>query len=61
MEAKEPRKALGRGLALRDLFLANGLFDGERIHPDWPRDQLDKWYEAPVDALSFSDNCVLVT
>ena len=30
------------------------------IHPDWPRDQLTEWYEAPVDALSFSDNCILV-
>ncbi len=43
-----------------DLYLANGLFDEERVHPDWPRDQLHRWYEAPVDALSFSDNCLLV-
>ncbi len=43
-----------------DLYLANGLFDQERIHPDWPRDQLHRWYEAPVDALSFGDNCLLV-
>jgi D-alanyl-D-alanine carboxypeptidase/D-alanyl-D-alanine-endopeptidase (penicillin-binding protein 4) len=43
-----------------DLYLANGFFDHQRIHPDWPRDQLDRWYEAPVDALSFSDNCLLV-
>ncbi len=42
------------------LYLANGLFDHERIHPDWPRDQLHRWYEAPVDALSFGDNCLLV-
>ncbi len=43
-----------------DLYLANGLFDHERVHPDWPRDQLHRWYEAPVDALSFEDNCLLV-
>ena len=43
-----------------DLFLVHGLYDDERIHPDWPRDQLTRWYEAPVDALSFNDNCVLV-
>lgn len=42
------------------LVLVHGLFDDERVHPDWPRDQLDRWYEAPVDALSFSDNCLLV-
>jgi D-alanyl-D-alanine carboxypeptidase/D-alanyl-D-alanine-endopeptidase (penicillin-binding protein 4) len=43
-----------------DLYLAHGLFETLRVHPDWPRDQLAEWYEAPVDALSFSDNCVLV-
>lgn len=43
-----------------EIFLVNGLFEGPRVHPDWPRDQLTAWYEAPVDALSFNDNCVLV-
>lgn len=43
-----------------DLYLAHGLFEPLRVHPDWPRDQLAEWYEAPVDALSFEDNCILV-
>ncbi len=43
-----------------DVYLDHGLFAPPRIHPDWPRDQLSKWYEAPVEALSFNDNCVLV-
>jgi D-alanyl-D-alanine carboxypeptidase/D-alanyl-D-alanine-endopeptidase (penicillin-binding protein 4) len=43
-----------------DLYLAHGLFEQLRVHPDWPRDQAAEWYEAPVDALSFEDNCVLV-
>lgn len=43
-----------------NLYLAHGLFKGPQIHPDWPRDQLTQWYEAPVDALSFNDNCILV-
>ncbi len=43
-----------------DLYLVNGIFEAPRVHPDWPRDQLSTWYEAPVDALSFSDNCILV-
>jgi D-alanyl-D-alanine carboxypeptidase/D-alanyl-D-alanine-endopeptidase (penicillin-binding protein 4) len=38
----------------------SGLFEPPRIHPDWPRDQLTRWYEAPVDGLSFNDNCILV-
>ncbi|MEA2692463.1 MAG: hypothetical protein QOJ16_1850 [Acidobacteriota bacterium] len=43
-----------------DLYLASGLFEAQEIHPDWPRGQLDSWYEAPIAALSFNDNCVLV-
>jgi len=43
-----------------ELVLVNGLFAEPRVHPDWPRDQLTAWYEAPIDALSFNDNCVLV-
>ncbi len=43
-----------------DLVLVHGLFADTVIHPDWPRNQLDRWYEAPVAALSFSDNCALI-
>jgi D-alanyl-D-alanine carboxypeptidase/D-alanyl-D-alanine-endopeptidase (penicillin-binding protein 4) len=43
-----------------DVYLAHGMFTSPNVHPDWPRDQLTRWYEAPVDALSFSDNCILV-
>lgn len=43
-----------------DLYLAHGIFDDQLVHPDWPRDQLEEWYEAPVAGLSFNDNCVLV-
>ena len=60
---REWAAALGR-LGIRrvegDLILVHGLFDTEFVHPDWPRDQLTRWYEAPVAALSFNDNCVLV-
>ncbi len=43
-----------------DIYLAPDLFGDRFVHPDWPDDQLDRWYEAPVAALSFNDNCVLV-
>ncbi|MDH3522608.1 MAG: D-alanyl-D-alanine carboxypeptidase/D-alanyl-D-alanine-endopeptidase [Acidobacteriota bacterium] len=44
-----------------DLVLVDGFFEAEGVHPDWPRDQLHKWYEAPVSALTFNDNCVWVS
>jgi D-alanyl-D-alanine carboxypeptidase/D-alanyl-D-alanine-endopeptidase (penicillin-binding protein 4) len=53
-------KAQGIRRITGNLFLVNGLFNPPNIHPDWPRDQLTSWYEAPVEALSFNDNCVLV-
>ncbi len=43
-----------------DIYLDGGLFEPLEIHPDWPRAQLASWYEAPIAALSFSDNCILV-
>lgn len=43
-----------------DLVLFDGFFDRQWVHPDWPKDQLTRWYEAPVSALSFNDNCVLL-
>lgn len=43
-----------------DVFLVHGFFEPPRVHPDWPKDQLGRWYEAPVEALSFNDNCILV-
>lgn len=53
-------KARGISRVSGSLYLVNGLFNPPNVHPDWPRDQLTSWYEAPVEALSFNDNCVLV-
>ena len=43
-----------------DLYLASGLFEPTQVHPEWPRNQLTDWYEAPIASLAFSDNCILV-
>ncbi len=53
-------KSIGAGRIDGDLVLVHGLFDQQYVHPDWPRNQLTRWYEAPVAALSFNDNCLLV-
>jgi len=53
-------KASGVERIRGDIYLAHGIFDDQLVHPDWPRDQLEEWYEAPVAGLSFNDNCVLV-
>ena len=44
-----------------DVIADDRLFDRELRHPGWPRDQADRWYEAPVSALCLGDGCVEVT
>jgi len=43
-----------------DLVVDDSAFDAEFVHPDWPKDQLYRWWCAPVCALSFNDNCIAV-
>ena len=44
-----------------DLILNASFFDGVARHPEWPSGQEAKWYQAPISALSFNDNVVLVS
>ncbi len=44
-----------------DLVLNAGAFDNEYRHPDWPESRDTRWYQAPISALSYNDNCVLVS
>jgi D-alanyl-D-alanine carboxypeptidase/D-alanyl-D-alanine-endopeptidase (penicillin-binding protein 4) len=42
------------------LVLDVSFFDDAQVHPDWPAEQEARWYQAPVSALSYNDNVVLV-
>lgn len=44
-----------------DLILNASFFDSVGRHPDWPVGQEAKWYQAPISALSYNDNVVLVS
>lgn len=44
-----------------DLVLNDSLFDTIGRHPDWPAGQEARWYQAPISALSYNDNVVLVS
>ena len=44
-----------------DLVLNAGAFDNVYRHPDWPESRDTRWYQAPISALSYNDNCVLVS
>ncbi len=44
-----------------DLILNASSFDEEYRHPDWPPNRDSRWYQAPVSALSYNDNVVVVS
>ncbi|MCK6456848.1 MAG: D-alanyl-D-alanine carboxypeptidase/D-alanyl-D-alanine-endopeptidase [Phycisphaerae bacterium] len=40
------------------LLIDDSVFDRQFTNPDWPSDQYQEWYSAPVGGLNFADNCV---
>ena len=47
--------------SLDKVVLDDAVFDQQWRHPDWPDDQADRWYQAPVGGLNINDNCLDVT
>jgi D-alanyl-D-alanine carboxypeptidase/D-alanyl-D-alanine-endopeptidase (penicillin-binding protein 4) len=43
---------------LSTIALDDRVFDRQHRHPDWPPDQAQAWYQAPVGGLNFNDNCL---
>jgi D-alanyl-D-alanine carboxypeptidase/D-alanyl-D-alanine-endopeptidase (penicillin-binding protein 4) len=44
-----------------DLILDTSFFDSVTRHPEWRQGQEARWYQAPVSALSYNDNVVVVS
>lgn len=44
-----------------DIVLNSSFFDSVGRHPEWPAGQESRWYQAPISALSYNDNVVLVS
>jgi len=49
-------KAVNGGVVVDDSY-----FDQQHTHPLWPKGQHAAWFHAPSGALSFNDNCILLT
>jgi D-alanyl-D-alanine carboxypeptidase/D-alanyl-D-alanine-endopeptidase (penicillin-binding protein 4) len=48
-----------QGIAsIRDVLVDAGVFDSERVHPNWPREQLNRWYACEVSGVNYNDNCI---
>jgi D-alanyl-D-alanine carboxypeptidase/D-alanyl-D-alanine-endopeptidase (penicillin-binding protein 4) len=40
------------------IVIDDRIFDAQRVHPNWPTDQLHLWYCAEVAGLNFNNNCL---
>jgi len=54
-------KAKGVQKITGDIIIDDTIFDREYVHPDWPHDQLNRWYSAEIGGVSFNDNCIDLT
>jgi len=44
--------------AVKDIVVDSSVFDDQRVHPHWPKDELNKWYACEVSGLNYNGNCV---
>lgn len=48
----------GVGSVTGDVIVDDSIFDAQTVHPSWDKDDLGKWYAAPVTGLTINDGCV---
>lgn len=53
-------KAAGVRQIPGNIVIDDSILDQQFIHPNWPADQFQKWYEAPIGGLNFNANCTAV-
>jgi D-alanyl-D-alanine carboxypeptidase/D-alanyl-D-alanine-endopeptidase (penicillin-binding protein 4) len=45
-------------VSVSDIVLDASIFDGERVHPSWPKNQLHQKYACEVSGLNYNGNCI---
>ena len=46
--------------SVKDIIVDSSAFDDQRVHPNWPKEDLNKWYACEVSGLNFNANCIEV-
>jgi D-alanyl-D-alanine carboxypeptidase/D-alanyl-D-alanine-endopeptidase (penicillin-binding protein 4) len=46
--------------SITDIIVDSTVFDDERVHPNWSREDLNRWYACEVSGLNYNGNCVEV-
>ena len=50
-----------RGIeTIEDIIIDSSVFDDQRVHPNWPSEDLNRWYACEVSGLNFINNCIKV-
>jgi len=44
--------------AITDIVVDSTIFDDERVHPSWPKEELNRWYACEVSGLNYNGNCI---
>jgi D-alanyl-D-alanine carboxypeptidase/D-alanyl-D-alanine-endopeptidase (penicillin-binding protein 4) len=46
---------------ITDIIVDSTIFDDERVHPNWPKKELNRRYACEVSGLNFNGNCIDIT
>jgi len=46
---------------VKGITVDSTVFDDERVHPNWPSKQLNRWYAAEICGLNYNGNCVRIS
>lgn len=53
---------ISRGIEkINNVNVDTGVFEDKRVHPNWPKAQLNRWYACEVSGLNFNANCIEMT
>ena len=48
----------GNVTAVTDIVVDSTVFDDERVHPSWPKEELNRWYACEISGLNYNGNCI---
>jgi len=46
---------------VKDIIVDSSIFDDQRVHPNWPKKELNRRYACEVSGLNFNGNCIELT
>jgi D-alanyl-D-alanine carboxypeptidase/D-alanyl-D-alanine-endopeptidase (penicillin-binding protein 4) len=46
--------------SIKDIVIDSSFFDDNRVHPNWPREQLNRPYACETSGLNYNGNCIQI-